>query len=98
MEFDHTHESYFSAVGLDPERYAELQHTFMDNIIKLGEISTKSVMVEALEKLLKPQTQAEYFFMGMMLGSYEANAYHVQSMTQKMKEKFQSRQDNVDDF
>tara|TARA_Y100001963_G_scaffold117405_1_gene163335 strand:- start:577 stop:876 length:300 start_codon:yes stop_codon:yes gene_type:complete len=98
IEFNHLDESYFGAMGISPERFQEISRIFREGIPHFQKTSVKSMGLEKLINLIDPKTIAEYLVIGMMIGGHEAHYAAYRKMTEDMRQKFETRDDDVNDF
>ena len=98
IKFNHVDDSYFGAMGITPERFADISKIFRDNGPAFQRTPIKSVAVEDLVDLINPQNSAEYLVIGMLIGGHEAHYAAYRQMVDDMREKFKTRDDDVNDF
>ena len=97
IEFNHSSDSYIESFGVSEQRSEEMRDIFSKHIPKLMELGTKSMMVETMVALIQPVNDAELFVLGSMFGLHDAAVAHSYAHAQQMKEKYQSKQNNMDD-
>ena len=98
IEFNHKEDSFFGALGVNEERFKEMNRKFKERIGEFSNTGTKSVTVEQLVTLIEPKSPAELFVIGILLGGYDAHLLMFRKMAEDMKTRIQAKDDDVDDF